>query len=142
MKTLPLLGLALALVSLWLGLMWIAAMRPLTAPDEPAYLQTVMEVRKGHLLPEVHFDLNSSYNGQVVGSPGDADVRNYTLSAGVSDPPLRLIPYQTVQPPLAQVVRVVRQGRRVQDDRIGVGLLQRADQLRGIIALPALDVAP
>jgi 4-amino-4-deoxy-L-arabinose transferase-like glycosyltransferase len=59
-----------------------------------------MEVRKGHLLPEIHFDFSSSYSGQVIDSPGDADVRNYTVSAGVADPPLRLLPAESVQPPL------------------------------------------
>src|SRR4051794_34540781 len=48
-------GLALAVISFGLGLVWAAAVGPLGAPDEPAHLQAVMQVRKLHILPEVHY---------------------------------------------------------------------------------------
>ncbi|HMA36806.1 MAG TPA: glycosyltransferase family 39 protein [Chloroflexia bacterium] len=93
-------GFAIAILSFWLGLLWVAAVRPLAAPDEPAYLQTVMQVRNEHRLPEIHFDFSQVPAGQVVGTPGDPAVREYTRQIGVGDPPVRLLAYQTVQPPL------------------------------------------
>jgi hypothetical protein len=79
--------------------MWAAAIRPFNAPDEPAYLQTVVQVRKEHSLPEVHFDFTHNPRGEVIGAPGDQAVRDYAARAGVADP-IRQLAYQTVQPPL------------------------------------------
>src|SRR5690242_16062403 len=53
-------GLAVALVSLWLGVLWVAAIRPLNAPDETAYLQAVMQTRNERSLPEIHFDFSQN----------------------------------------------------------------------------------
>lgn len=49
-------GVALALTSVWLGIMWMAATKPLNAPDESAHLQAIMQIRKEGILPEIHFD--------------------------------------------------------------------------------------
>jgi hypothetical protein len=92
-------GLAVFVAALWLGLLWAAAIRPLNAPDEPAYLQTVAQVRRERALPEIHFDFSRTPTGEVVGAPGDAAVRAYAAAAGFADP-IRQLAYQTVQPPL------------------------------------------
>jgi hypothetical protein len=92
-------GLVLALLSLGLGAMWAGAIRPFNAPDEPAYLQTVVQVRKEHSLSEIHFDFSHNPRGEVIGAPGDQAVRDYAARAGIADP-IRLLAYQTVQPPL------------------------------------------
>src|SRR5947209_6640627 len=70
-------GLVLALISFWLGLLWVAAIPPLGAPDEPAHLQAVMQVRKQHILPEVHYDFSADPQGQIVGTPADAATQEY-----------------------------------------------------------------
>src|SRR5215217_3965238 len=95
----PSVGLALAALSFTLHLFWAATIRPLNAPDEPAYLQTVMQVRNGDLLPELHFDFTANPAGQLVGTPGDRDAQAYIQATGYTDP-IRLMPYEAVQPPL------------------------------------------
>ena len=78
-------GLAAAVAALWLGLLWAAAIKPLNAPDEPAYLQTVAQVRRERALPEIHFDFSRNPAGEVIGAPGDTAVRAYTAQAGFTD---------------------------------------------------------
>lgn len=92
-------GLTFALVSFWITLLWVVAIRPLHAPDEPAYLQTVMEVRNTYRLPEIHFDFDRTATGEVSGTPGDAATQEYIRSRGIGEP-IRLMPYESVQPPL------------------------------------------
>ena len=96
---LPKMGLVVALVSLWLGIMWVGAVPPLNAPDEPAYLQAVMETRNKRMLPEIHFDFSNNPSGTLVGEPGDAAAHEYALQHNQGDF-IRLIPYQNSQPPL------------------------------------------
>jgi hypothetical protein len=92
-------GLALALVGFWLGLIWLAAIRPFSAPDEPAYLQGVMQTQAEHILPELHFDFSANPAGEVVGTPGNAAARAYIAASGFNDR-IRLLAYENVQPPL------------------------------------------
>ncbi|MFL5731849.1 MAG: hypothetical protein ACJ78Q_01510, partial [Chloroflexia bacterium] len=47
----------------------------------------------------IHFDFSQEAGGGVIGNPGDQAVREYAAQNGVADP-IRLIAYQTVQPPL------------------------------------------
>src|SRR4051812_43459486 len=63
-------GLSLACLSFGLNLLWAAAIRPLNAPDELAYLQTLMQVRNELTLPEIHFDFQANPQGTVIGAPG------------------------------------------------------------------------
>jgi 4-amino-4-deoxy-L-arabinose transferase-like glycosyltransferase len=92
-------GLIIALVSMWLSIIWVAVIPPMNAPDEPAYLQAVMETRNKRMLPEIHFDFSKNPFGDLRGDPGDAAVREYATqhNQGVS---LRLTPYENSQPPL------------------------------------------
>ncbi len=79
-------------------------MKPLDAPDEIAHLEAVMDVRKKHIVPEIHFDFNQTgVEIPVVGNPGDQAVRDYALSFGKVDPH-RLVPYESTQPPLYYIV--------------------------------------
>jgi 4-amino-4-deoxy-L-arabinose transferase-like glycosyltransferase len=97
-------GVLMALFSLLLGTVWAFAIKPLNAPDEIAHLQTVMEVRKGNLLPEVHYDFSKwSGAGWVIGTPGDQSVRDYAARLGYDDPFL-MVPYESMQPPLYYLV--------------------------------------
>jgi len=78
---------------------------PLDAPDEPAHLEAIMQVRKEHKLPEVHFAAGSRA-GEIIGSPSDAETRSYILKQRsklpVNDEYVAL-PYKSVQPPLYYV---------------------------------------
>src|SRR5437867_13394924 len=69
-------GLIVAVLSLCLGLVWAAAISPLDAPDEPAHLQAIMEVRNKHMLPEVHYDFRVPH-ARVIGTAGDTAARDY-----------------------------------------------------------------
>ena len=89
-------GLLLLALSFGLGTLWAAAIRPLDAPDEPAHLQAIMEVRKQYRLPEIHFDVGNPPGG-VIGAPGDQAVRDYAVSL---KNPYSLVPYESTQPPL------------------------------------------
>jgi hypothetical protein len=87
------------LISFWVGLFWAAAIHPLGAPDEPAYLQAVMQTQQERRLPEIHFDFTTNPLGEVVGTPGNPAARAYIESVGMNDR-LRLLAYENVQPPL------------------------------------------
>jgi 4-amino-4-deoxy-L-arabinose transferase-like glycosyltransferase len=95
-------GFILAAVNFCVGLVWITVIQRLDAPDEPAHLQAIMQVRKEHKLPEVHF-AQGSRAGEIVGSPSDAETRAYILrrrsKLPVNDDYV-LLPYKSVQPPL------------------------------------------
>ena len=95
----------LAAINFCLGLVWMTVIRPLDAPDEPAHLEAIMQVRKEHKLPEVHFAPGSRV-GEIVGSPSDAETRAYILK-GRSKLPVNDqyvgLPYKSVQPPLYYV---------------------------------------
>ncbi len=87
-----------AVLTFLLSLLWICAVAPLRAPDEPAHLQTLMEVRSGRLLPEVHWRFTPA-GAQMVGAPGNVATRAYARNRAVVTPDL-LVPYETSQPPL------------------------------------------
>ena len=95
----PRAGLAVTLASLWLGIMWMAAIPPMAAPDELAYLQAVMETRNKRMIPESRFDFGTNPLGEPVGDPGDPAAREYAIQHNQGDS-LRLTPYQNSQPPL------------------------------------------
>jgi 4-amino-4-deoxy-L-arabinose transferase-like glycosyltransferase len=98
-RKLPRAGITVALVSLWLGIIWVATVPPMNAPDEPAYLQTVMETRNKRMLPEIHFDFSKNPLGDIVGDPGDPVARDYAARHNMAVS-IRLVPYQNSQPPL------------------------------------------
>lgn len=98
-------GFILAAINFCLGLVWMTVIRPLDAPDEPAHLEAIMQVRKDHKLPEVHFTSGNRV-GEIIGSPSDAETRAYILN-GRSKLPVNdeyvALPYKSVQPPLYYV---------------------------------------
>jgi 4-amino-4-deoxy-L-arabinose transferase-like glycosyltransferase len=98
-------GFILAAINFCLGLVWMTVIQRLDAPDEPAHLQAIMQVRKEHKLPEVHF-ASGSRPGEIIGSPSDAETRAYILrrrsKLPVNDEYVAL-PYKSVQPPLYYV---------------------------------------
>jgi hypothetical protein len=67
-------GFILAAINFCLGLVWMTVIRPLDAPDEPAHLEAIMQVRKEYKLPKVHF-APGSRAGEIIGSPSDAETR-------------------------------------------------------------------
>jgi hypothetical protein len=79
--------------------MWMAAIPPMNAPDEPAYLQAVMETRNKRMLPEVHIDYSRNPLGDFVGEPGDRAAREYAAQHGIGGS-IKLEAYQNSQPPL------------------------------------------
>jgi hypothetical protein len=69
-------GLILAIISFLLELVWLAVIQPLDAPDEPGHLLAIMQVRKQHMVPEVHF--GPSVHGVVMTRPpADTETRAY-----------------------------------------------------------------
>jgi 4-amino-4-deoxy-L-arabinose transferase-like glycosyltransferase len=92
-------GLVIAALSFVLLLDWAFTVRPLNAPDEPAHLQAVMELRERRSLPEIHFHFIRPRRGRVVGQPGSSLARAYISSLGIKSD-LVLTPYESVQPPL------------------------------------------
>ena len=95
-------GFILAAINFCLGLVWMTVIRPLDAPDEPAHLEAIMQVRKEHKLPEVHFAPGNPV-GKIAGSAGDSETRAYILrrrsKLPVNDDYV-VLPYKSVQPPL------------------------------------------
>ena len=81
-------------------LAWVAVIRPLNAPDEPAHLQAVMTVRRAHQLPAIHFVFSApdSDHGAPLPGQGDAGVQAYT--AGLRRGDYVRIPYESMQAPL------------------------------------------
>jgi hypothetical protein len=71
----------------------------MNSPDEPAYLQAVMETRNKRMLPEIHFDFSKNPLDSIVGDPGDPAVRAYAARHNMNTS-IRLVPYQNSQPPL------------------------------------------
>src|SRR5688572_12039743 len=92
-------GLALFLASVWLGLIWAMAIKPLNAPDESMHLHAVMQVRKFGILPEVHYSFANNPKGEVVRTPVDEATVQYAKLQGITGS-YRLGPNQSVQPPL------------------------------------------
>ncbi len=96
-------GVALALLTLWLGILWMVVTPPLNAPDEPAHLQAVMQVRVLHILPELHFDFSTNPAGEIVRTPVDPATTAYIARAGFHLP-AKLEPNESWQPPLYYLV--------------------------------------
>jgi 4-amino-4-deoxy-L-arabinose transferase-like glycosyltransferase len=96
-------GLALALVSFWLNLLWVAAVQPLDAPDEPAHLKAIMTFRTQLVLHEIHFVFVTTPPWSLVGTPGDPATVDYARSRGIQDTYM-LLPYESAQPPLYYLV--------------------------------------
>jgi 4-amino-4-deoxy-L-arabinose transferase-like glycosyltransferase len=98
-------GFILAAINFCLGLIWMSVIRPLDAPDEPAHLEAIMQVRKEHKLPEVHFAPGNPA-GEIAGSAGDSETRAYILKRRSKLPvndEYVVLPYKSVQPPLYYV---------------------------------------
>ncbi|HMA37002.1 MAG TPA: glycosyltransferase family 39 protein [Chloroflexia bacterium] len=95
-------GLILALLSWGLILLWVGVSKPLNAPDEPAHLQAILQVRKQHQLPEVHYEFVGN-RARVVSPPTDPTVRAYAQQVGRRGE-FPLIPYESMQAPLYYVV--------------------------------------
>jgi 4-amino-4-deoxy-L-arabinose transferase-like glycosyltransferase len=81
-------------------LVWIVVIPPLDAPDEPAHLKAIMQVREQHTLPQVHYARGNSAI-RIASSSGDSDtyVAKLLSTLPVNDEYV-LLPYKSVQPPL------------------------------------------
>jgi 4-amino-4-deoxy-L-arabinose transferase-like glycosyltransferase len=100
-------GFILAVINLCLGLVWMAVIRPLDAPDEPGHLQAIMQVRKQHILPEMHLQPAVNTAREVIWPPRDPEtvayIKKIRQELPVNDHYL-VIPYKSVQPPLYYVI--------------------------------------
>jgi hypothetical protein len=92
-------GIVLAALTIWLGLLWVIATPPFNAPDEPAHLHAVMQVRVLHILPELHFDFSTNPAGEIVNTPLDPATSAAIAGAGF-ELPAKLEPNESWQPPL------------------------------------------
>jgi 4-amino-4-deoxy-L-arabinose transferase-like glycosyltransferase len=94
-------GFILAAINFCLGLVWMAVIQPLDAPDEPGHVQAIMQVRKQHILPEVHYAPSSAAG--VIGPPSDPETRAYIAKLLPKLPVNEayfILPYESFQPPL------------------------------------------
>jgi len=100
-------GFVLAVINFCVGLVWMAVILPLDAPDSPAHLQAIMQVRKQHMLPEIHLHRSPNTGGEIIWPPGDpqtaAYIANVRSQLPVNDEYV-IIPYKSVQPPLYYVI--------------------------------------
>ena len=95
-------GLVLAVLNFCLGLVWMAVILPLDAPDEPGHLQAIMQVRKQYILPEIHY-APGNRAGEVIGPPSDAETRAYIAKLLPKLPVTEqyfTVPYESFHPPL------------------------------------------
>lgn len=99
-------GLALALLSFCLTLVWVITTRPLNTPDEPAHLQAIAEIQQTHKLPEVHVDYSRTALGDLGFTAGSEIIRGYARSLEMHDPFI-LMPYESMQPPLYYVAAAI-----------------------------------
>jgi hypothetical protein len=94
-------GFILAVINFSIGLVWIVVIQPLDAPDEPGHLQAIMQVRKQHIFPEIHYVQNSPAG--VTGPAGDPETRAY-IESFLPKLPVNeqyfVFPYEAFQPPL------------------------------------------
>jgi 4-amino-4-deoxy-L-arabinose transferase-like glycosyltransferase len=100
-------GFVLAVINFCVGLVWTAVILPLDAPDEPGHLQAIMQVRKQHILPEMHLQPATSTTREIIWPPRDPEtvayIRKIRQELPVNDHNL-VIPYKSVQPPLYYVI--------------------------------------
>jgi 4-amino-4-deoxy-L-arabinose transferase-like glycosyltransferase len=95
-------GLVLTVINFLLGLVWMAVIQPLDAPDEPGHLQAIMQVRKQYILPEIQY-APGNRSGEIIGSPGDPETRAYIATLLPKLPVNEqyfVVPYESFQPPL------------------------------------------
>lgn len=98
-------GLILAAINFSIGLLWMTVVNPLDAPDEPGHLGAIMQVRKQHILPEIHYDLRTPAG--VTGPAGDPETRAYVTRLVPQLPVSEQyfsFPYESFQPPLYYVL--------------------------------------
>lgn len=94
---------SLAGLSIALGMLWALVVPPFGAPDEPAHLQAVAQVRDRGELPRMEVRFDSDPDGVIVWPPADRAIVAAARRAGQTDP-LRLAPYESFQPPLYYVL--------------------------------------
>jgi 4-amino-4-deoxy-L-arabinose transferase-like glycosyltransferase len=95
-------GFILAAINFCIGLVWMAVIRPLDALDEPAHLQAIMQVRKQHILPEIHYT-EPNTAGEIARPPGDSETVAYIAKLRPKLPvndEYVLVPDESWQPPL------------------------------------------
>jgi 4-amino-4-deoxy-L-arabinose transferase-like glycosyltransferase len=95
-------GLILAVINFCLGLVWMAVIQPLDAPDEPGHLQAIMQVRKQHIVPEIHYAPGNPA-AEIAGPLSDPETRAY-IGKLLPKLPVNeqyfVVPYESFQPPL------------------------------------------
>ena len=100
-------GFVLAVINFCVGLVWMAVILPLDAPDEPGHLQAIMQVRKQHILPEMHLQSATNTTREIIWPPRDPEtvayIRKVRQELPVNDHYL-VIPYKSMQPPLYYVI--------------------------------------
>ena len=95
-------GFILAVINFCIGLVWIVVVPPLDALDEPAHLQAVMQVRKQHILPEIHY-AGGNTASEIARPPGDSETVAYIAKLRPKLPVTDeyvLVPDESWQPPL------------------------------------------
>jgi 4-amino-4-deoxy-L-arabinose transferase-like glycosyltransferase len=100
-------GFILAVVNFCVGLVWMTVILPLDAPDSPAHLQAIMQVRKHNILPREELHPSSDSAGEIILPPRDpqtlAYIRMIRQELPVNDHYVA-IPYKSVQPPLYYII--------------------------------------
>jgi 4-amino-4-deoxy-L-arabinose transferase-like glycosyltransferase len=95
-------GFILAAINFCIGLVWMAVIRPLDALDEPAHLQAVMQVRKQHILPEIHY-VGGTTASEIARPTGDSETVAYIAKLRQKLPvndEYVLVPDESWQPPV------------------------------------------
>src|SRR5580704_11003962 len=95
-------GLILAAINFCLGLVWMAVIQPMDAPDEPGHLQAIMQVRKQYILPEIHY-APGNRGHEILGPSSDPETRAYIAKLLPKLPVNEQyfpVPYESFQPPL------------------------------------------
>jgi hypothetical protein len=98
-------GLVLAAIHFCIGVVWMMVAKPLDAPDEPGHLGAIMQVRKQHILPEIHYDPRTSVG--VTGPASDPETHAYIANVSPNLPVYEQyfpFPYEAFQPPLYYLV--------------------------------------
>jgi 4-amino-4-deoxy-L-arabinose transferase-like glycosyltransferase len=98
-------GLILATINFCIGAVWMVVIRPLDALDEPAHLQAIMQVRKQHILPEIHYGRGKT--AAEVTPPGDPETVAYIEKIRAKLPvndAYVLVPDESWQPPLYYLI--------------------------------------
>jgi 4-amino-4-deoxy-L-arabinose transferase-like glycosyltransferase len=95
-------GFILAVVAFLVRLLWMVTIPPGDALDEPAHLQAIMQVRKQHILPEIHHAPGKPV-AEMTSPRGDPEtvayIRGLVPKLPVNDAYV-LVPDESWQPPL------------------------------------------